>query len=317
MGVPKYDEMMLPILQMLGQASEGQIFTSREIRDFICERFDLTDTDRAETIPSGLPRYMNNTQWACTYLKQARLIESPKRAMFRITKRGREYLGRETAYISKNKLMEFPEFALFATKSNKKNNGTGGEKKKKNEPSLAASAETTPEDLLEQSYKDINAALAGDLLELVLQQSPEFFEKLVVDLLLAMGYGDSRTESGTVTKRTGDGGIDGIIREDKLGFDSIYIQAKRWAVTRSVGAPDLQAFVGALTGLGASKGLFITTSRFSSGAKKYAETIHGVKLVLVDGEELAQLMIAHGVGVTIRHRYEIKGIDRDYFDITT
>ena len=148
-----------------------------------------------------------------------------------------------------------------------------------------------------------------------MQQSPEFFERLVVELLLAMGYGDSINESGLVTPLTNDGGIDGVIREDKLGFDSIYIQAKRWALNNSVGRPDVQSFVGALTGTGASKGLFITTARFSKGAQEFAKAQHTVKLVLVDGDQLARLMIVHNVGVSIRHTYEIKSLDRDYFDL--
>ena len=148
-----------------------------------------------------------------------------------------------------------------------------------------------------------------------MQQSPAFFERLVVQLLLAMGYGDSFDESGSVTPLSNDGGIDGVIREDKLGFENIYIQAKRWDLNASVGRPDLQAFVGALTGTGATKGLFITTARFSKSALQFASMQHAIKLVLVDGDQLARLMAAHNVGVSVRHTYEIKGIDRDYFDI--
>ena len=313
MAVPKYNEMMLPILQRLGQNEDDDALSSKQIREFVVDYFHLTEEDRAEAIPSGFARYMNNAQWACTYLKQAHLIKSPKRAAFQITERGRQYLDRGKTEISKSDLMEFPEFEAFATKGRKK---TGPE------PSGNAivdeggkqQSDTTPEDVIDQSFKDINNALASDLIDLVMQQSPDFFEKLVVDLLLAMGYGDSRSESGTVTKRSGDGGIDGIIREDKLGFDNIYIQAKRWDPAKSVNSPELQAFVGALTGAGANKGLFITTARFSSGTKEYAKKQHAVKLVLVDGNELAQLMIAHGVGVSVKHRYEIKGVDRDYFE---
>lgn len=173
---------------------------------------------------------------------------------------------------------------------------------------------STPEEILQQSFEDINAALSSELLDAIMQQPPDFFERLVVDLLVAMGYGDSRVDSGFVTRKSGDEGIDGIIREDKLGFDNIYIQAKRWNPGASVNRPELQEFVGALTGAGANKGLFITTAHFSSGAKEYAGKQHAVKLVLVDGNELAQLMIAHNVGVAVKHRYEIKNLDRDYFD---
>lgn len=304
MAVPKYHEMMLPVLEYLGEKQDNKAASSKQIREHIAEHFHLTDGDRAETIPSGVARYMNNAQWACTYLKQARLIESPKRGFFHITERGKEYLGRGKTAISRNDLLEFPEFKAFATKSN--------EKKPPIQP--PGQEDTTPEDIIEESFNNINNALAEDLLDLIMQQPPDFFERLVVDLLLAMGYGDSRSESGTVTKKTGDGGIDGIIREDKLGFDNIYIQAKRWDQSKSVCAPEVQGFVGALTGAGANRGLFITTAHFSSDARDYAKKQHAVKLVLIDGDELAQLMIANGIGVTVKHRYEIKGVDRDYFD---
>ena len=173
----------------------------------------------------------------------------------------------------------------------------------------------SPEDAIEAAFQSIETALVSDLLEAIMQQSPAFFERLVVQLLLAMGYGDSFDESGSVTPFSNDGGIDGVIREDKLGFDNIYIQAKRWELNASVGRPELQAFVGALTGTGATKGLFITTARFSKGALQYANMQHAVKLVLVDGDQLARPMIAHNVGVSVRHTYEVKGLDRDYFDI--
>lgn len=305
MAVPKYHEMMLPILECLGGKHGGEAVSSKQIREHVVEHFHLADDDRAETIPSGFARYANNAQWACTYLKQAKLIESPKRGFFHITQRGKEYLGRGKTAISRNDLLEFPEFKAFVTKST--------EKKPTVQP--PGQEDATPEDIIEESFKNINNALAEDLLDLIMQQPPDFFERLVVDLLLAMGYGDSRSESGTVTKKTGDGGIDGIIREDKLGFDNIYIQAKRWDPTKSVCAPEVQGFVGALTGAGANKGLFITTAHFSSGARDYAKKQHAVKLVLIDGDELAQLMIANGIGVTVKHCYEIKGIDRDYFDM--
>lgn len=311
MSVPKYHEMMLPILKRLGDEPEGTVLSSKQIREYVVDFFSLSESDKAEAIPSGFARYMNNAQWACTYLKQACLIESPKRAHFRITKRGLEYLRQGKTEITKKDLMEFPEFIAFATKSKSKKNSSN----QKTAETSGSNSDITPEDAIEQSFEDINNALASELVDLIMQQSPDFFEKLVVDLLLAMGYGDSRSESGTVTKRTGDGGIDGIIREDKLGFDNIYIQAKRWDPDKSICAPELQAFVGALTGAGANKGLFITTAHFSSGAREYAGKQHAVKLVLVDGAELAQLMISHGVGVSVKQRYEIKGIDRDYFDI--
>lgn len=312
MAVPKYHEMMLPILEHLDKTQNGAAVSSKQIREFVAAHFRLSEEDRADTIPSGSARYMNNAQWACTYLKQAGLVESPKRAFFQITERGREFLSRDKSAMSQKDLLEFPEFRAFINKSRKEAASTPANNSGKN--SDTGQDSMTPEEVVEQSFRDINNALAEDLLALITQQPPDFFERLVVDLLLAMGYGDSRSESGTVTKKTGDGGIDGIIREDKLGFDNIYIQAKRWEPAKSVCAPEVQGFVGALTGAGANKGLFITTAHFSSGARDYAKKQHAVKLVLIDGDELTQLMIAHGIGVTVKHRYEIKGIDRDYFD---
>ncbi len=182
-------------------------------------------------------------------------------------------------------------------------------------PQEPDSQNDSPEDSIEAAFNSIDSALVTDLLEAIMQQTAEFFERLVVELLLSMGYGDSLEDSGQVTPLSNDGGIDGVIREDKLGFDSIYIQAKRWALDASISRPEVQSFVGALTGTGATKGLFITTARFSKGAQEFAKAQHTVKLVLVDGDQLARLMIAHNVGVTVRRTYEIKSLDRDYFDL--
>ena len=315
MAVPKFDAMMLPVLQYLGSQPGSEPRTNREIRSFVADHFELSPEDRADTIPSGNPRYANNAMWACTYLKQAKLIVSPKRGSFVITERGFDFLKRNLPRITKNDLMEFPEFASFATKGSRCSEPPVENASRTSHDAAADRMDSsTPEELLQQSFNDINAALSSDLLDAIMQQSPDFFEKLVVDLLVAMGYGDSRVESGFITRKTGDEGIDGVIREDKLGFDNIYIQAKRWNPDASVNRPELQAFVGALTGAGATKGLFITTAHFSSGAKEYASKQHAVKLVLVDGNELAQLMIAHNVGVAVKQRYEIKSLDSDYFD---
>ena len=313
MSVPKYNDMMLPVLMRLGQEDDGVSLSSKQLRTFIVEHYKLGEEDISETIPSGMKRYANNMLWACTYLKQARLISSPKRGLYCITSRGRDLLSESPSQIDKNLLLRYEEFGSFVHRDKKRAALSGDSvspcEKRENQ------ADGTPEDLIKESFDEINAALASELLDAILQQTPAFFEKLVVDVLLAMGYGDSRADSGVVTKATGDEGIDGIVREDKLGFDNIFIQAKRWAIDRTVTRPELQAFVGALTGAGATKGLFITTARFSSGAREYAERQHATKLVLVDGGELARLMIAHGVGVSVKQRYELKGIDQDYFDV--
>ena len=309
MSVPKYDDMMLPVLKHLAEIHPDEVASSGDLRNFIVDYYCLSQEDQAETIPSGLARYMNNVQWACTYLKQAGCIESPKRGTFRILERGKTLFNSGVEKIDRQVLMQYPEFEEFQ--------GRGRKPKQLNSADMAGGAHESdsPEEIIDDAFHSLDSALVSELLEAIMQQSPEFFERLVVELLLAMGYGDSIDESGLVTPLTNDGGIDGVIREDKLGFDSIYIQAKRWALNTSVGRPDVQSFVGALTGTGASKGLFITTARFSKGAQEFAKAQHTVKLVLVDGDQLARLMIAHNVGVSVRHTYEIKSLDRDYFDL--
>lgn len=313
MAVPKYDEMMVPVLRRIG-AEPGAAVTSKQLRRFVIEHWGLGDSETAETISSGFERYANNMLWACTYLKQAKCIESPKRGTYVITDRGLELLGTGVESLDRQSLMRYPEFCDFLNRSRKGKPSAAQAIVNESAQSAAEEGES-PEDVIEGAFRSIEAALVSDILEAIMQQSPAFFERLVVQLLLAMGYGDSFDESGSVTPLSNDGGIDGVIREDKLGFENIYIQAKRWDLNASVGRPDLQAFVGALTGTGATKGLFITTARFSKGALQFASMQHAIKLVLVDGDQLARLMVAHNVGVSVRHTYEIKGIDRDYFDI--
>lgn len=313
MAVPKYDEMMVPVLRRIG-AEPGAVVTSKQLRRFVIEHWGLSDSETAETISSGFERYANNMLWACTYLKQAKCIESPKRGTYVITDRGLELLGTGVESLDRQSIMRYPEFCDFLNRSRKGKPSAPQSMINESSQSVVEEGES-PEDVIEGAFRSIEAALVSDILEAIMQQSPAFFERLVVQLLLAMGYGDSFDESGSVTPLSNDGGIDGVIREDKLGFENIYIQAKRWDLNASVGRPDLQAFVGALTGTGATKGLFITTARFSKGALQFASMQHAIKLVLVDGDQLARLMVAHNVGVSVRHTYEIKGIDRDYFDI--
>lgn len=234
---------------------------------------------------------------------------SPKRATFQITERGRNLLASGVKKITQKDLAVYPEFQEFQRRTRKPKRVEGLT------PQEPDSHSDSPEDAIEAAFNSIDSALATNLLEAIMQQTPEFFERLVVELLLSMGYGDSLEDSGQVTPLSNDGGIDGVIREDKLGFDSIYIQAKRWALDASISRREVQSFVGALTGTGATKGLFITTARFSKGAQEFAKAQHTVKLVLVDGDQLARLMIAHNVGVSVRRTYEIKSLDRDYFDL--
>ena len=317
MPIPKFDEMMLPILKLLGQELEGETLTSKQLRAFVISYYSLDDNDVSEMLPSGgIEKYASNMLWACTYMRQAKLIESPMRGTYRITERGRDVLKDGVEVLNKNYLMRFPEFCDFLNRGKKAQENKGQTTTTEvTANAVAVSMESnTPEQIIEDQFQSINTALADELIDMVMQQSPTRFEHLVVDLLLAMGYGDASLSAGMVTKQTGDEGIDGTIREDKLGFDTIYIQAKRWAADRTVNRPDIQAFVGALMGAGATKGLFITTARFSGGAQDYAEKQHAVKLVLVDGRELARLMITHNIGVSVRRSYDVKQIDSDYFE---
>ena len=298
MAVPDYQSLMLPILKI---ASDGSEHTLGEVSEKLALEFKLSDTDRKELLPTGLqPRFGNRVGWARTYLKKAGLLESPGRGRIRITERGLGLLKRHPAQVNTKLLREFPEFLEFqkATRSSSK-------------PEDLEGTDQTPEELLEASYQALRRGLAQELLERIRNCSPEFFEKLVVDLLLTMGYGGSRKDAGQAVGQSGDGGVDGVIKEDKLGLDVVYIQAKRWDAT--VGRPIVQGFAGSLEGFRARKGVLITTSKFTEDAKDYANRIEK-KIVLIEGEQLAQLMIDHGIGVTEEAAYVVKKIDTDYFD---
>jgi restriction system protein len=258
-------------------------------------------------LPSGQQEiFANRVGWAKTYLKKAGLIDSPQRATFVISEKGKEILSQNPARIDTKFLRQFPEFQKF-NRVNKQNETITLDS------NLSASEqEQTPEELLENSYQEIRQALATDLLSILRKLSPDDFEKLVVELLVKMGYGGSIRDAGKAVGRSGDQGIDGIIKEDRLGLDIIYIQAKRWADNNAVGRPEIQKFVGALAGQGAKKGIFITTSYFTKEALEYAPR-NEIKIVLIDGEELGQLMIDYNLGVSTKEIYEIKRIDHDYF----
>jgi restriction system protein len=240
--------------------------------------------------------------WARVYLSKALLLESPKRAFFRITDRGQELLKANPVDLRVKHLKQYPEFVDFHTSSNKQENG--GETASDDERTA------TPEEIFESAYQELRSSLANDLLSQIGKNSPEFFENLVVKLLVKMGYGGSIKDAGQSMGRSGDEGIDGIIKEDKLGLDVIYIQAKRWQ--GSVGRPEVQKFVGALHGQRAKKGVFITTGAFTRDAEQYVSTIDP-KVVLIDGSRLVDLMIDHNLGVSIVDAYEIKKIDSDFF----
>jgi len=300
MTIPDFQAIMLPVLQY---ASDGKEHSLRDAITFLADVFNLSDNERKELLSSEQQAVFDNrVGWARTHLKKAGLVESLKRGFFQITTRGKDVLNQNIAAINVKFLGQFPEYIEFRT-SRKDND--------KSEPEIIEISETTPQESIEFGYQKIRKELELELLNRVKSCSPDFFERLVVDLLVKMGYGGSRRDAGRAIGKSGDGGIDGIIKEDKLGLDIVYVQAKRWDNT-VVGRPEIQKFVGALHGQRARKGVFITTSRFSQEAREYVSIIDS-KIVLIDGEELAQLMIDNHVGVSTVSIYEIKKIDSDYF----
>ena len=307
MAVPDYQSLMLPLLKIAGDENEHSL---NEAIDKLAQQFGLSEIDREELLPSGTQRkFDNRVSWARTYMQKALLFSSPGRSKFRITERGIEVLKKNPPDVNVKYLKQFPEFFAFYThrdregKSDENNHVT---------QEIIEQASQTPQEILETSYQSLRQTLAQELLERIKTKPPKFFENLVVDLLVAMGYGGSRKDAGQAVGQVGDGGIDGIIKEDKLGLDAIYLQAKRWEGT--VGGPVVQGFVGALIGKKARKGVFITTSNFSQQAQNYANGIENLKIILIDGEQLAQLMIDHDIGVTEESRYIVKKVDLDYFD---
>ena len=293
--LPRYDEFYMPLLSVL---QDGKIYTMKEVKKRIAEKLNISEDALLERLSSDRQTvYDNRIGWAKTYLKKAKVIESPKRAQIIITDRGKALI--ESGEIITNKLLEqkYPEFAEFRGKKNTNETVT---------TTTLELSEETPQEILDRVYGTINDQLADDLLAEIMGQNAKFFEMLVVDLMKAMNYGD-----GFVTKQSGDDGIDGIIHEDKLGFNLIYIQAKRWKSETTIGKPEIQKFAGAMMGPPkVEKGLFITTAKFSQGAKDFADAQH---IILVDGKKLTELMIEHELGVSTQKSYRIKRIDTDYF----
>ena len=300
--IPDYQSIMLPLLEFI---SDGKEYKMRNVTDELALRFGVTEEEQKELLPSGVaPIFYNRTAWAKTYLKKAGLIDSPKQGIVVISKRGLEVLKKKPSSINVKFLKQFSEFVEFQTT------------KRENETEIETSEEQsiqTPEESLETAYQKIRKSLASELINKVVELSPAFFEKLVVELLVKMGYGGSIKDAGKAMGKSGDEGIDGTIKEDKLGLDIIYIQAKRWKPGNVVGRPELQKFVGALAGQGAKKGIFITTSNFTKEAIEYTPR-NETKIVLIDGQQLAQLMIDYNLGCTPQQTYEVKKLDSDYFD---
>jgi restriction system protein len=301
MPIPDYESCMLPVLRL---AADGQEHSLKETIDVLAKEFSLTEEELNEYIPSGQQTvFSNRVSWARTYLKKAGLLVSPRRGVFKITQRGLEVLGKNPEKIDNQYLHQFPEFLAFKSlRSNKEKNESQDIPKQ--------GAEKTPHEALESAYERLREELAAELLNIVRSCDPAFFEKIVVELLVKMGYGGSRKEAGRAIGRSHDEGIDGIIKEDHLGLDNIYLQAKKWEST--VGRPEIQKFAGALQGQRARKGIFITTSGFSQDALDYVSRIDS-KIILIDGPMLASLMIDFGVGVSTVATYNIVKIDSDYF----
>ncbi|MFZ1694195.1 MAG: restriction endonuclease [Flavobacteriales bacterium] len=292
---------MLPFLQFV---SDGKEYALRDIVEGLGSHFKLSESDRREMLPSGMQAaFDNRVGWARTYLKKAGLLSSPKRAVVQITVRGREVLKKQPQRIDVGFLKQFPEFMEFQTSKK--------EAAPQSDVSILESGQT-PTEILGRAYKEMRSTLAAELLIRVRSMDWKEFEDLVVRLLVKMGYGGSFADAAEALKKGGDEGIDGIIKEDKLGLDVIYVQAKRWKADNNVGRPELQKFVGALAGQGAKKGVFITASAFTPDGLNY-KPLNETKVVLIDGERLAQLMIDHDLGVAIQESYVIKRIDHDYF----
>jgi restriction system protein len=299
MAIPDYQSIMLPLLQYAGDRDEHSL---REAIEALADEFELTSEERTELLPSGQQAtFDNRVGWARTYLKKAGLLKSTRRGYFQITERGIGILESNPPEINRAFLMQFPEFVAFQQPSQE-------ETKKRQEEETDETQ--TPEEVIEAAYQRVREGLAAELLQTVKDQSPAFFERLVIDLLVKMGYGGTRKDAGEAIGRSGDAGIDGIIKEDRLGLDILYVQAKRWENT--VSRPEIQRFAGALHGQRARKGIFITTSDFSKAARDYVSRIDS-KIVLIDGDTLAQLMIDYNIGVTPVASYELKRIDSDYF----
>lgn len=302
MAIPDYQTIMLPFLKLVSDQQEHSL---SEIVENLAQSFNLTEDEKKELLPSGqMPIFYNRVGWARTYLKKAGLIESARRGILKITQRGSEALRQNLQRINDDFLKQYPEFIEFISTSK-----TDDTKTTRAETKIIS--QQTPEESLEYGYQNIRQNLADELLNRVKTCSPSFFERLVVELLVNMGYGGSIKDAGKAIGGSGDGGVDGIIKEDRLGLDIIYIQAKRWE--KNIGSPEINNFIGALDRKGARKGIFITTSKFTSDAKNAIYEAKTKTIIPIDGEELAQLMIDYNIGVSKIAAYELKKIDSDYF----
>lgn len=298
MAIPDYESIMIPLLRLIEDNKEYSLW---QAIDMLAVQFKLTDEEQKQLIPSGRQTlFYNRVGWARTYLKQAGLLESTRRGYFRITERGQEILNQNISKIDNSVLEQFKEFRDFKARTRPKTEVN---------IDVTSQGETT-EEILGNTYQTYRIELADELLQQIKNNSPRLFENIVVDLLVKMGYGGNRKDAGEAMGKTGDEGIDGIIKEDPLGLDIIYIQAKKWG--NVVSRPEIQKFTGALQGKHARKGIFITTSNYSQSARDFVDSID-TKIILIDGEQLTQLMIDYNIGVSSNAIYETKKLDLDYF----
>lgn len=301
MAIPDYQSLMLPILKLAAQGEFSVPMAAVEI----AKSHGLSDAESEEMLPSGKQRLLHNRiHWAKFYLTKAGLLEIPKRGRFTVTETGKQLLNRPPAVLNTKYLLTLPAFKEFYGKSEAAQPSDDGSAL---EPPAA-----TPEEIINDAEKAFNAALRDDLLSRILQNSPQFFEQLIVELLVAMGYGGSRLNAAEQLGKSGDGGVDGVINEDALGLDRVYVQAKRYAPGSSVGRPEVQAFTGSLVGLGATKGVFVTTSSFSAQASDFASRVPQ-RIILIDGKRLTELMVTYNVGVRSNRVVEFKRLDEDFF----
>jgi restriction system protein len=302
MPIPDYQTLMLPVLRL---TEDGNEYPVAGIRSQIANVFNLTPEDLSQKLKSGTTLLANRVGWAIAYLSKAQLLTLTARGVYRITERGATFLKANPPAITARSLRQFPEFADFQSR------GDSRDGEPQPAPPPDDNDRATPEERLETSFQTLRDALARELLQVLLSGTPMAFEKVVVDLIVAMGYGGSLEDAGSVVGKSGDGGIDGVIKQDKLGLDVVYVQAKRWKDV--VGSPEIMKFSGSLTKRHASKGVFITTSYFSKDALEYVEAI-SQKIVLIDGRKLATFMIDHNVGVAPAKSYVVKRLDQDYFE---
>lgn len=304
MPVPDYETLMLPVLRLFAEGARNV----SECLPAIKKQFGVTDEEADELLPSGrVTTLQSRTHWARTYLSKAGLLESPKRNLHVITQLGRDVLARNPANIDNRYLDQFGSFADW-----RKAAAADGETQDEQSPPVRIDDTQTPEDAMEAANKLLQSALRDELLGMLYDLSPQRFERVILDLLSAMGFGNGNIANGHMTKTTGDGGIDGIIYEDALGLDAVYIQAKRYAPENKVSRPDIQRFVGSLSGEAATKGVFVTTSDFSKEAKDYVQRVQH-RIILIDGQQFASMMLKYGVGVRVRATYSIQSVDEDYF----